>query len=175
VPPELLVCEVAETVALEDTEATRQAFARLHKLGVRIAIGGFSGHAAGLAALERLPVHELKLDHALVAALAVAGEGAAAVAQVVAAAQPRGLRVVAEGVENEAQRDQAVRLGCDALQGYLFAKPMSARAVGIWSADAASNLAQALRPSQFKDTQPYEPGRTVPPEAFAQTRISLRR
>lgn len=175
VPAELLVCEIAEAVALEDTEATRQAFARLHKLGVRIAIGGFSGRAAGLAALEQLPAHEVKLDHGLVAALSVEGSSGDAVRQVVAAAHERGLRVVAEGVENEAQRDQAVRLGCDDLQGYLFAKPMSARAVAIWSADAASNLAQTLRPSQFKDTQPYEAGRTVPPEAFAQTRISLRR
>lgn len=174
VPAELLVCEIAEAVALEDTEATRQAFARLHKLGVRIAIGGFAGHPAGLAALAHLPAHEVKIDRSLVAALSSTGE-TAEVARIVAAAHERHLRVVAEGVENEAQRDQAVRLGCDELQGYLFAKPMSARAVAIWSADASSNLAQTLRPSQFKDTQPYEAGRSVPPEAFAQTRIVLRR
>ena len=175
VPAELLVCEIAEAVALEDTEATRQAFARLHKLGVRIAISGFSGSDAGLAALATLPLHELKLDHGLVAGLSTGGDAAAMVARIVAPAHERQLGVVAEGVENEAQRDAAVRLGCDRLQGYLFAKPMSARAVAIWSADAAANLAQTLRPSQFKDTQPYEAGRTVPPEAFAQTRISLRR
>ncbi len=175
VPAELLVCELAEPVALEDTEATRGAYARLHKLGVRIAVGGWGGSDAGLAALATLPVHELKLDRGLVGALAPAGETADVVARVVAAAHERKLRVVAEGVENEAQRDQAVRLGCDDLQGYLFAKPMSARAVAIWSADAAGNLAHTLRPSQFRDTQPFEAGRTVPPEAFAQTRISLRR
>ena len=98
---------------------------------MRIAIGGYAGSAAGLAALATLPVHELKLDHRLVGGLSVAGEDAVAVARIVAAAHERRLRVVAEGVENEVQRDQAVRLGCDDLQGYLFAKPMSARAVGI--------------------------------------------
>ena len=67
-PADRLVCEIAEAVALEDTEATRLAFGRLHKLGVRIAIGGVSGHAAGLTALAQLPVHEVKIDRSLVAA-----------------------------------------------------------------------------------------------------------
>lgn len=173
VPAAMLDCEIAELVALEDTEATRRAFARLHKVGVRIAIGDFTGHPAGLAALEALPVHELKVARSLVAALANDGDARLAVDRIVAAGHARGMRVVAEGIENEAQRDQAVRLGCDDLQGYLFAKPMSARAVAIWSVDAARNLAQTLRPSQFKDTLPLD----APPSsaAFAQTRISLRR
>jgi diguanylate cyclase len=173
VPAGLLTCEIAEAVALEDTEATRRAFARLHKLGVRIAIGDFSGHATGLATLASLPVHEVKVGRALVAALANDGDARRAVEQIVAAARTRTLRVVAEGVESEAQRDQVVRLGCDELQGYLFAKPMSARAVALWAVDASRNLAQTFRPSQFKDTQPYE----APPlpHGFAPTRISLRR
>lgn len=172
-PAALLDCEISEIVALEDTEATRRAFARLQKIGVRIAIGDFTGHAAGLAALANLPVQELKIARGLVAALANDGDARLAVERIVAAAHARGMRVVAEGIENEAQRDQAIRLGCDDLQGYLFAKPMSARAVAIWSADASRNLAQTLRPSQFKDTLPLDASPSS--AAFAQTRISLRR
>jgi diguanylate cyclase (GGDEF)-like protein len=173
VPAALLDCEIPEVVALEDTEATRRAFARLQKVGVRIAIGDFTGHAAGLRALAELPVQEVKVARSLVAALANDGDARLAVERIVAAAHARGMRVVAEGIENEAQRDQAVRLGCDDLQGYLFAKPMSARAVAIWSADASRNLAQTLRPSQFKDTLPLDASPSS--AAFAQTRISLRR
>jgi len=76
-------------------------------------------------------------------------------------------------VETEAQRDLAVQLGCDELQGYLFAKPMSARAVAIWAADAPAALAQTFRPSLFKDTLPFD---ALPTQAaFAETRISLQR
>lgn len=174
VPAGKLVCEIAEAVALEDTEATQRAFARLHKLGVRLGIGDFGGHDAGLAALATLPVHEVKIARSLIAALPNDGDARLAVQRIVAAAHARQLRVVAEGIENEAQRDQAVQLGCDELQGFLFARPMSARAVAIWSVDASRNLAQTLRPSQFKDTQPYVPSRPGD-QAFAQTRISLRR
>lgn len=173
VPAGTLACEIPESVALEDTEATRRAFTRLHKLGVHLAIGDFMGHPAGLDTLARLPVHEVKVARSLVGALHNDGDARLAVERIVAAAHAKGLRVVAEGVENEAQRDQAVRLGCDELQGYLFAKPMSARAVGIWSVDASRNLAQTLRPSQFKDTLPYDAQPSS--AAFAQTRISLRR
>jgi sensor c-di-GMP phosphodiesterase-like protein len=68
-------------------------------------------------------------------------------------ARTLGLRVVAEGVETPAQRDLLVQMGCDELQGYLFAKPMSARAIALWAMDAPTSLAQTFRPSLFKDTQ----------------------
>ena len=153
VPAELLTCEIAEAVLMESTAANRRTLARLHKLGVQISIGDFAAGPAGLSALATLPAQEVKLSHGLVAALPNDAEARRTVEKIVAAARQRGLRVVGEGVENEAQRDQAVRLGCDELQGYLFAKPMSARAVGIWGADAHRNLAQTFRPGQFKDTQ----------------------
>ncbi|HEX6362494.1 MAG TPA: EAL domain-containing protein, partial [Albitalea sp.] len=173
VPAAALVCEIDEAVALEDTVATRRAFVRLKKLGVRIAIGDFAGHPAGLAALESLPVQEVKIARALVAALPGDGEARRAVEQIVAASRTRELRVVAEGVETEAQRDQVVRLGCDEVQGYLFAKPMSARALGIWAVDANRHLAQTFPPSQFKETQAYD-GNALQ-RAFAPTRIVPRR
>ena len=172
-PAGLLTCEIAEATALEDTDATRRAFTRLHKLGVQIAIGDFSGQTRGLAALTSLPLHEVKVGRTLVGALAGDAEARRTVEQVVAVARGRGLRVVAEGVENEAQRNHAVRLGCDELQGYLFAKPMSARAVALWAVDASRNLAQTFRPSQFKDTQLCDA--QPPQQGFAQTQISLRR
>jgi EAL domain-containing protein (putative c-di-GMP-specific phosphodiesterase class I) len=64
------------------------------------------------------------------------------------------LRVVAEGVETEAQRDELVRLGCDELQGYLFAKPMSATALALWASGDGPSEASAFRPSLFDPTAP---------------------
>jgi EAL domain-containing protein (putative c-di-GMP-specific phosphodiesterase class I) len=64
------------------------------------------------------------------------------------------LRVVAEGVETEAQRDLLVRMGCDELQGYLFAKPMSSQALALWASDERPDEAGAFRASLFQETQP---------------------
>ncbi len=66
------------------------------------------------------------------------------------------LRVVAEGVETAAERDILVALGCDELQGYLFARPMSATAIGLWSQDdrAETDIARAqFRASLFEPTR----------------------
>ena len=61
-------------------------------------------------------------------------------------------RVVAEGVETAAQRDLLVRMGCDELQGYLFAKPMSATALGLWAMDDEFSRKPAFSASLFQDT-----------------------
>jgi diguanylate cyclase len=66
------------------------------------------------------------------------------------------LRVVAEGVETEPQRDLLVSLGCDELQGYLFAKPMSATALELWAMDDRGSQSLTFRDSLFKDTVPLE-------------------
>jgi diguanylate cyclase len=169
ISPGTLVCEVPEAVAMETNQATRRAFSRLRELGVRIAISDFKGCAAGLAALTTLPVQEVKISRELVAAMADDQQAQQVVERIVAAAQARQMRVVAEGVESPAQRDHALRLGCDLLQGYLFVRPMSARAVSIWAADARVNLSQALPLSQFKDTLPAS--LTGPLPEFASTDV----
>ncbi|WP_341889465.1 bifunctional diguanylate cyclase/phosphodiesterase [Variovorax sp. YR752] len=172
-PADAVVCEIAEDAAIENTEATRRAFDKLHQLGVGIAIDDFGASAAAIAALHGVPAQELKLDRALLAHIARQPEARLAFANAVQAARSLKLRLVAQGIEAEPQRALAAQLGCDELQGYLFAKPMSARAVAIWAADAATTLAQTFKPSAFKDTLPMEGQRA--PEGFAQTRISLRR
>ncbi|MFT3666712.1 putative bifunctional diguanylate cyclase/phosphodiesterase [Piscinibacter sp.] len=173
VPAEGLLCELTQAVAMENTEATRKAFARLAALGVEVSIDDFAAGAAGLAALSHQPVRELQIDRATVAALARSHDARTMVESAVQAARELGLRVVAEGIETEAQRDAAVRLGCQQLQGHLIARPMSARAVLLWAADAPSTLAQTLPGTGFQDTQPMSSPDTV--QGFEPTRISLGR
>jgi diguanylate cyclase (GGDEF)-like protein len=150
---ERLTCEVTETLALDDTPRTRAAFERLRQLGVHVSIDDFGTGHSSLALLRRLPAAELKVDQAFVADLATSAEARGIVKAVVQLAQTLGLRVVAEGVETEAQRDLLVALGVDELQGYLFARPMSATALGLWAAeDDRPNAPAAFRASLFEDT-----------------------
>jgi diguanylate cyclase (GGDEF)-like protein len=150
---ERLTCEVTETLALDDTPRTRAAFERLRQLGVHVSIDDFGTGQSSLALLRRLPAAELKVDRAFVADLATSAEARGIVKAVVQMAQTLGLRVVAEGVETEAQRDLLVALGVNELQGYLFARAMSATALGLWAAeDDRANAPAAFRASLFNDT-----------------------
>ena len=133
IPPGRLTCEITETVAIEDTEVTRQAFERLRQAGLHVSIDDFGTGHSSLAALRRLPAAELKIDRAFVSDLATSEGARSIVRAIVQMAHSLKLRVVAEGVETEGQRDELVRLGCDELQGYLFAKPMTARMLALWA------------------------------------------
>jgi EAL domain-containing protein (putative c-di-GMP-specific phosphodiesterase class I) len=152
IPPGRLTCEITESVAMEDTNHTREAFERLRLAGLHVSIDDFGTGHSSLASLRRLPAAELKIDRAFVVDLA-SGERARSIVQaVVAMAHSLTLRVVAEGVETEAQRDALVALGCDELQGYLFAKPMTARALALWAdGDGPGGM---FRRSLFEPTAP---------------------
>ena len=149
-----ITCEIAEAAAMEDSVVTQRAFGRLGKLGVHVAVDDFGAGQSRLTKLRRLPVRELKIDRALVAELAASEEARTVVQAIIQMAHTLKLRVVAVGVESEAQRDHLMALGCDEMQGYLFAKPMSARALGLWAMDAPAALSPAFHSSQFKPTQP---------------------
>ncbi len=156
IPAGRLTCEITETVAMEDTAHTRKAFEQLRDAGLHVSIDDFGTGHSSLAALRRLPAAELKIDRAFVADLATGEHARSIVQAIVQMARTLGLRVVAEGVETTAQRDALVALGCDELQGYLFAKPMSAAALALWadSDDAHAGSAAMFRPSLFDPTAP---------------------
>ncbi|MDH4287491.1 MAG: bifunctional diguanylate cyclase/phosphodiesterase [Aquincola sp.] len=150
--PGRFTCEITESTAMEDTAVTHRAFARLGKIGVHVSIDDFGTGHSSLAALRRLPAGELKIDRAFVADLAESAEARTIVEAIVQMAHTLRLRVVAEGVETVAQRDHLMALGCDEMQGYLFAKPMTARALSLWAADASAALTQTFSSSLFKET-----------------------
>ncbi len=124
--PDLLTCEITESVAMEDTAATAKAFADLAAVGVHISIDDFGSGYSSLAYLRKLPANELKID--------------------------RSFKIVAEGVENDEQYRILREFGCDQLQGYLFAKPMSAKALALWAMDDVGPRSIAFRESLFKAT-----------------------
>ncbi len=133
IPPGRLTCEITESVAMEDTAHTRATFERLRQLGVHVSIDDFGTGHSSLASLRRLPAAELKIDRAFVTDLDTSDRARSIVKAIVDVARTLDLHVVAEGVETAEQRDVLVALGCDELQGYLFARPMTAAALALWA------------------------------------------
>jgi len=154
--PDLLTCEITESVAMEDTEATMRFFAELAAVGVHISIDDFGSGYSSLAYLRKLPATELKIDRGFVLDLEHS-EGARKIAEaVVTLAQALNMKVVAEGVETDGQYQILRRLGCDQVQGFLFAKPMTAKALALWAAGSDGPRSIQFRESLFKETAALE-------------------
>ncbi|MBL8324941.1 MAG: bifunctional diguanylate cyclase/phosphodiesterase [Rubrivivax sp.] len=158
VPPQRLTCEITESLAMEDTAQTRAAFQRLRRAGFHVSIDDFGTGHSSLAVLRRLPAAELKVDRHFVIDLETSASARSIVEAVIGVARSLGMRVVAEGVETTGQRDILVKLGCDELQGFLFARPMSAAALLLWADGSAPDDTHgggppAFRPSLFRETR----------------------
>ena len=150
--PSLLTCEITESAAMEDTLATQETFRRLGELGAHLSIDDFGTGYSSLSYLRQLPAQELKIDMSFVKDIESGADARAVVDAVVKLAHALGLKVVAEGVENTRQQQILIELGCDELQGYLFAKPMSARALLLWAIGDRSESV-AFRDSLFGETR----------------------
>ena len=143
--------EVTESMEVADllTDQLRQ----LRDLGVRVAMADFWMSYSNLVYLTHLPVERLKIDGTFIAGLIPDVEGEAAegdarvdrgiVRAILAIADSAGMSVVAEGIETEEQRRVLIALGCPQGQGFLFARPMSARAVTCLLAEADRLLVEA--------------------------------
>jgi diguanylate cyclase (GGDEF)-like protein len=152
--PGRFTVEITESLALENTAATQRTFEGLCRAGLHVAIDDFGAGQTSLAYLRQLPASELKMDMSLVQDLETSADARAIAEAVIKLAHALERRVVAEGVETAAQRDLLVRMGCDELQGYLFAKPMSATALGLWAMDDEFAHQPAFSASLFQDSQP---------------------
>jgi diguanylate cyclase (GGDEF)-like protein len=128
-----LLCEITESVAMQDIAATQRTLDGLGKIGVYLSIDDFGTGYSSLSYLRQLPARQLKIDRTFINDLDTSDDAKAVVDGVVRLAHALGLRVVAEGVETASQRDILLRLGCDELQGYFFAHPMSATRLLAWT------------------------------------------
>jgi len=133
IPASSLLCEITESVAMEDTHATQRTIEELGRIGVYLSIDDFGTGYSSLSYLRRLPARQLKIDQTFVRDLEEQDDARAVVHAVVRLAHALGLKVVAEGVETEGQRDILLGMQCDELQGYFFARPMPANALRAWA------------------------------------------
>lgn len=119
-----LILEVTEGLFMQDVEACVDRMRALQALGVRFSIDDFGTGYSSLSYLKRLPLYELKIDRAFVRGLPGESQDSAIVQAVLAMASALGLEVVAEGVETTEQAQALIGLGCQRLQGYLYARPI---------------------------------------------------
>ncbi len=125
-PANSLTLEITETTAMSDADASMTVLQQLSDMGVDLSIDDFGTGYSSLMYLKRLPANELKIDRGFVRDLEHDSDDAAIVSAIVALGQALDLRIVAEGVETDAQQNFLTRLGCDSLQGYLLGHPLPA-------------------------------------------------
>jgi diguanylate cyclase (GGDEF)-like protein/PAS domain S-box-containing protein len=129
-PHEDLELEITESLLFRDYEQARVPLEKLTARGVRVALDDFGTGYSSLSSLHHLPVHFVKIDRSFVQALQPGRN--TIVAAIVNVAHTLGMRVIAEGVETEEQRDILIELGCDEMQGHLFAPAISAEEFPGW-------------------------------------------
>ncbi|MCA1644696.1 MAG: EAL domain-containing protein [Chloroflexi bacterium] len=140
-----LTVELTETALMADPERALNTLGRLSAMGVEIAIDDFGTGYSSLSYLTRLPAHHLKIDRTFVRDLADETRQAAVVRSTIELGHTLGLRVVAEGVEDEATRRFLSDAGCDRAQGYQFGRPIPAHDVLRWCAEREEpGLAESL-------------------------------
>jgi len=126
VQPHELEIEITESVLMTDTDTTQRIVEKLHALGLRLAVDDFGTGYSSLAYLKRLRPSKIKIDRSFVKGLPDDENDRVLVRAVVQLAGALGIRVVAEGVETDAQRQFLHHSGCQVLQGYLLGRPMPA-------------------------------------------------
>lgn len=146
-PSDALVVEITESAIAEDPARATATLERLAALGVTVSVDDFGIGYSSLGRLTVLPVGEVKIDRSFVMSAVASAENAVIVRSVVDLGHDLGLRVVAEGVEDERSAQMLADLGCDLAQGFYYAPPMPAAAVTSWLAERqAGHLTAGGRP-----------------------------
>ncbi|MEU7958196.1 putative bifunctional diguanylate cyclase/phosphodiesterase [Micromonospora humida] len=134
VRPDRLQLEITEGALMADPRRVLATITRLHQLGVAISLDDFGTGYSSLQHLRRLPLSEVKVDRSFVLGMAEDADDAAIVRSTIELAGALGLRVVAEGVEDERTWRLLYAAGCDAAQGWFYARPMPAEELTAWLA-----------------------------------------
>jgi diguanylate cyclase (GGDEF)-like protein len=127
-----LVLEITESSVMADPARSIGVLGRLSSLGVGISIDDFGTGYSSLTHLRRLPIDEVKIDRSFVAGLTTDISDAVIVRSTIELARNLGLRVVAEGVEDEATWQRLADLGCDAAQGFYLSRAVTGEALTDW-------------------------------------------
>jgi diguanylate cyclase (GGDEF)-like protein/PAS domain S-box-containing protein len=117
-PPGSIELEITEGLLMERSEQTLEVLTQVKQMGVHVAVDDFGVGYSSLAYLKRFAVHTLKIDRTFIAQLESDPEDRAICSAIVAMGRALGVKVLAEGVENEAQWRDLAQMGCDYYQGY---------------------------------------------------------
>ncbi len=124
ISPGSIKLELTETVILDNTNETIEKMYQLKRAGVEFALDDFGTGYSSLSYLTQLPLSQLKMDQSFVRKIGIKESDDIIVQTILAMAKSLAIKVIAEGVETEAQRSFLAKLGCPLFQGYLFGKPV---------------------------------------------------
>jgi EAL domain-containing protein (putative c-di-GMP-specific phosphodiesterase class I) len=135
-----LELEVTESLIMHDQEQAVSTMQQLQRMGVHLSIDDFGTGYSSLSTLKSYPISRLKIDRSLIGDLAIDEDDQAITKAVISLGHQLGLHVVAEGVESQPQADFLRSNGCDAMQGYLFSRPVPPEGVETMLAEQARSL-----------------------------------
>ena len=121
-----MTLELTESLVMDHAERAVDTLRQLVDLGLKFSMDDFGTGYSSLSYLKRLPLDELKIDRSFITDLPNKSEDQALVSAMIYLAHEFKLKVVAEGVETQAQLDLLAKMGCDEYQGYLFSQPVNA-------------------------------------------------
>jgi diguanylate cyclase (GGDEF)-like protein len=136
VAPENLELEITESIIIADPAHALNVLTRISHMGVALSIDDFGTGYSSLAYLKKLPVQTIKIDKSFLLNMTADENDVLIVRSTIDLAHNLGLRVVAEGVENEDVRNRLFALGCDAIQGYYISRPLSAPEMTQWLSES---------------------------------------
>ncbi len=132
VPGELLTLELTEGSVVDDSVRSSTVLADLHALGLRLSMDDFGTGYSSLSQLRQLPIDEVKIDKSFVLGMSTSQGESFIARSIIELAHNLGLRVVAEGVEDELTRNLLAEMGCDKLQGFLVSRPLPDQRLESW-------------------------------------------
>jgi diguanylate cyclase (GGDEF)-like protein len=132
VPGELLTLELTEGSVVDDSVRDSTVLADLHALGLRLSMDDFGTGYSSLSQLRQLPIDEVKIDKSFVLGMSTSQGESFIARSIIELAHNLGLRVVAEGVEDELTRNLLAEMGCDKLQGFLVSRPLPDDRLESW-------------------------------------------
>ena len=131
-PPQRLVVELTESSFVQDDGENARIMHRLKEAGIKLAIDDFGTGYSCLSYLRDIPGDYLKVDRSFVMELPGHNKAEAVIQAIVSLGKSLDYRIIAEGIENQAQADFLKGIGCDIAQGFLYARPLEAEALEQW-------------------------------------------
>ncbi len=138
--PDSLNLELTESLVVEDTKYVKSMLTKLRDLGIRVQIDDFGTGYSSLGYLNTLPIDVLKIDRTFINQLGDTKSGLEIVQTILALAHGLGMKVIAEGVETDDQLTKLKALGCEYMQGFLFAQPVDGHKAGDLLLNASKNV-----------------------------------
>lgn len=127
--PQWLELEVTEGEVMQNPEHSIKKLRRLSDLGIEIAIDDFGTGYSSLSYLKKLPLNKLKIDRSFIRDLPEDEDDKAIAKAIIALGRTLNMKLIAEGVETQEQRNFLLENGCDYIQGYYYAKPLESDAI----------------------------------------------